>query len=303
MNFPTAIEYLTASFALAPEFQNLTMAIQGAMTVRNGPNKEKKMAGFHAFCQGLVLAYGGGLLTPLWMGRPTPMLGNDLCFSFCLIAYSLVNFIPLDIGYSVLNTFAARVLTVMGAQLFRNRGLITFVNIAYEAFKGNPSKYYPTPVFGPILNAAILGNMGSFFLNGFHSHLQNGMPWAFQNGLFIATTYHFTANDKGPIGEFMREMISTYVPIDMDPVLLVTLMGSIFMQIVGILQMPDFFGPTFNPFKILLNPIIFASSAPKKQKKKVTVVAPAVEMTSQTKKPAPKKKNQKKRATKKKKLQ
>lgn len=264
MDFSLAISFLTAQFAYAAEFQNIFMAIQGAMAVRNGPNKDGKMAWFHAFCQGVVISYAGGLLTPFWMGRPTPMLANDLCFGSCIIAYLLVNCIPFDLGYQVLSLFPLKALTIMGAQLFRNRGLVSFVNIAYNAFKENPSKYYPTPIFGPILNGIILGNMGSFFWNGFHGHLKNGMPFVVQNGLLVATSYHFVANDQGPIGEYLRGALG-YLPLgEMDPALFVSIMGSLFMQLTAILQMPEFLGPSFNPFTFLLTPLFASTKSPTK---------------------------------------
>lgn len=147
-----AIKFLSATFPFAPEFQHFWMSIQGAMAVRGGPNKDGKMNWFHAFAQGLVISYAGGLLTPFWMGRPSAMLANDLCFAFCLIAFVLVNYSPGDLGYKVLRLFPLKLLTVMGAQLFRAMGIISFVNIAYQTFKDSPTKYYPTPIFGPILN-------------------------------------------------------------------------------------------------------------------------------------------------------
>mmetsp|Transcript_2741 Transcript_2741/g.4013 ORF Transcript_2741/g.4013 Transcript_2741/m.4013 type:complete len:287 (-) Transcript_2741:3142-4002(-) len=260
MNLSHAIAFLTADFAHAAEFQNIFMAIQGAMAVRSGPNKDKKMSWFHAFAQGVVTAFAGGLLAPFWMGRGTPMLSNDLCMGSCIIAFLLVNCIPGDLGYKLLSLFPFKLLTVMGAQLFRARGIVAYVNIPYQAFKEIPSKYYPTPVFGPILNAMLLGNMGGFFWKGFHAHLQNGMPFAFQNGLFVASTYHFVANDKGPIGEAARDMISLLPLGDIDAVIFVTAMGSLFMQVNGILQMPDFIGPSFNPFNILSAPLKYFSS-------------------------------------------
>ena len=263
MNLSFATSYLLAKFANAGEFQNIFMAVQGAMNVRNGPNKDGKMKWFHAFAQGVVMAFAGGLMAPLWMGRPTPMLAKDLAFGSCIFAYILVNCTPLDIGYKILSLLPFKVLTVMGAQLFRNRGIVSFNDIAYNAFKDSPSKYYPTPVFGPILNACILGNMGGFFFKGFHGHLKNGMPWAFQNGIFVASTYHFVANDQGPIGEYMRNAIKA-LPVDMEPALLVSILGSLFMQVVGILQMPDFCGPSFNPFSICFAPFSAASQSESK---------------------------------------
>eukprot|EP00553_Chaetoceros_curvisetus_P007246 CAMPEP_0204616774 /NCGR_PEP_ID=MMETSP0717-20131115/3942_1 /ASSEMBLY_ACC=CAM_ASM_000666 /TAXON_ID=230516 /ORGANISM="Chaetoceros curvisetus" /LENGTH=288 /DNA_ID=CAMNT_0051630121 /DNA_START=32 /DNA_END=898 /DNA_ORIENTATION=- len=247
-----AISFLTADFEYSAEFQCLFMAIQGAMIIRNGPNKDQKMKWFHAFAQGLVTAYAGGLLAPLWMGRPSAILSNDLCVASCIIAFVLVNYIPG--GYNMLSLFPLKLLTVMGAQLFRARGIVSYVNIAYNAFKEAPSKYYPTPVFGPILNACILGNMGAFFWKGFHGHLQNGMPFPFQNGLLVASSYHFVANDEGPVGDFIRSMIVKLPLGDLDTILFVTVMGSLFMQTVGILQMPEFMGPSFNPFNMITAP-------------------------------------------------
>ena len=62
-------------------------------------------------------------------------------------------------------------------QLFRAMGLIKFCEIAFDAFKNNPSPYYPIPVFGPILLPTLLGNFGGFFSKGFNGHLEKGMPW------------------------------------------------------------------------------------------------------------------------------
>lgn len=301
MNLSMAVSFLTASFAYAPEFQNVFMAIQGAMIVRNGPNKDGKMKGFHAFLQGLVMAFAGGLLAPIWMGRPTPMLGNDLCFGSCIIAYILVNCIPNDLGYKVLSTFPLRVLTIMGAQLFRNRGVVSFTNIAYNAFKENPSKYYPTPVFGPILNGCILGNMGGFFWKGFHGHLKGGMPFIVQNGLLISASYHFVSNDQGPIGDFLRGVLGNLPLGDMDPALFVSIMGSLFMQVVAILQMPDFLGASFNPFDFLLAPFNTSEGTKQEIKPKSIKVAQEKEEVSDGAAERKKRRAQKRKAAKKKK--
>lgn len=250
------IKFLSAAFPFAPEFQHFWMSIQGAMAVRSGPNKDGKMNWFHAFAQGLVTAYAGGLLTPLWMGRPSSMLSNDLCFAFGCIAFVLVNYTPGDMGYKTLKLLPFKLVTVMGAQLHRFIGIITFVNIAYQTFKDAPSKYYPTPIFGPILNGAILGNMGFFFWKGFHGHLEGkGMPFPFQNGFFVSTIYHFVANDSGPIGEHVRGIILKLPFVESENLILyTTCFLSLFMQMNGILQMPEFLGPSFSPFNWIRGP-------------------------------------------------
>lgn len=283
-----AIKFLSAAFPFAPEFQNFFMSVQGAMAVRNMRESSKssemrKMNWFHAFAQGLVTSYAGGLFAPLWMGRPTPMLANDLCFGFCVIAFVLVNYTPMDMGYKLMKLLPFKMLTVMGAQLFRMMGIVTFVNIAYDAFKDNPSKYYATPVFGPILNGTILGNMGFFFWKGFHGHLDGtGMPFSFQNGFFVSTVYHFVSHDKGPIGEQLRTILLKLPFVEDDNIVIYTICFlSLFMQLNGILQMPEFLGPSFNPFNLVKMP-----SKPKRVTKKNIK---AVE-TAATKKQSKKKK-------------
>merc|ERR1711957_453905 len=139
--------------------------------------------------------------------------------------------------------------------------MMKFVNIAYQAFKDSPSEYYPTPIFGPILNGTILANMGAFFSKGFDGHVKDGLPFPFQNGLACASLYHFVAHDDGPIGVF----ITDYVRMFMQLIPRELIMGlsvkafviagvSLFMQINGVLQMPEFFGPTFSPFDLITYP-------------------------------------------------
>ena len=284
------IQFLTAAFPFAPEFQNFFMSVQGAMAVRNmresKSSEMRKMNWFHAFAQGLVTSYAGGLFAPMWMGRPTPMLSNDLCFGFCMIAFVLVNYTPFDMGYKLMKLLPFKMLTVMGAQLFRMMGIVTFVNIAYDAFKDSPSKYYPTPIFGPILNGTILGNMGFFFWKGFHGHLDSaGMPFPFQNGFFVSTVYHFVSHDKGPIGEYLRMILLKLPFVEADNIVIYTICFlSLFMQLNGILQMPEFVGPSFNPFHLVV------PNKPKRVVQKSTIKAAETATTVSTKKQSKKKK-------------
>lgn len=182
---PVIVSFLTASFDYAPEAQCFWMAFQGAMTVRNGPNKKNELGWFHAFLYSVLLSYGGALFGFFWMGKPTGMLTNDLNGFACIIAFVLVNYTPFDIGYKLGNSLPVVLVTTCCAQLFRSQGVVKFCGAAFEALKSNPSKYYPIPVFGPILNATLLGNMTGFFTKGFHEYLKNGMPWPFQNGAYI----------------------------------------------------------------------------------------------------------------------
>lgn len=271
------ISLLTGNFLYSAEFQAFFMALQGVMKVRNGTNKNGKLNWFHAFIQGVVLSYAGGLFTPFWMGRATSMLSNDLNMASCIITYFLVNCIPLNVGYTISSLFPIRLATVVGAQrklyiihthissfilripqlhsmrsnsVFRTMGIITFVNIAYQTFKDSPSSYYPTPVFGPILFGTILGNMGSFFALGFDGHLRNGMSLPIQNGLLVSSLYHFVVNDDGPIGVMLRNLLQPFT-MELGHKEFIICFVSLFMQGWAILQMPEFCGSSFNPFNIL----------------------------------------------------
>jgi TRIC channel len=151
----TVVAFLTGASAFSAENQSFWMAVQGAMAVRKGPNKDKRMNWFHAFVQSVLIGFSGGLFGFLWMGKPSAMLYNDLNMASCIIAFVLVNYTPFDIGFKVLDTLPFAMITVSFAQLFRATGLIKFVNVCYEEFKGIPSKYYPIPVFGPILYGTV----------------------------------------------------------------------------------------------------------------------------------------------------
>jgi len=244
--------FLAADFTFAAEFQSFLMALQGAMAVKNTSNKNGKMKWFHAFAEGVVIAYAGALFTPFWMGRVTPMLANEMNMAMCIISFLIVNFLPFSLGRKFGNFLPIRLLVISGAQLFRTMGIIKFVNIAHEAFKDSPPPFYPTtPIIGPILFATILSNMGAFFWKGFHGHLQNGMPFPFQNGLFCATLYHFVSNDiEGPVGNILRSAINAVpqLTLGLSNEAFTISFISAFMQVTGMLQIPELFGPSFNPF-------------------------------------------------------
>lgn len=92
--------------------------------------------------------------------------------------------------------------------------------------------------------------MGGFAMKGVEGHVKNGVPWPVQNGLFCATFFHFFVNDQtGPIGTFLRESVFTEsLRFGLDEKTFAAVFVSFFMQVMGILQMPQFYGPSFTPF-------------------------------------------------------
>ena len=173
------ISYLTANFRFSKELLSFCIALQGAVEVRAGINRHRKMHWCHAFLLTLVAGHGGATFAPLWMGKSISMLNNDFHVACCILSFLLVTHVPLCFRLS--RTFLITLVTVMFAQLYRAMAIIRYTSLANKEFAA--SEYYPIPVFAPIAYGTLLGNMGGFFAKSFHSHLEkHGMPWSFQNG-------------------------------------------------------------------------------------------------------------------------
>ena len=188
------VRFLTGKFPYCPEAIAFGMAIQGAMAVRKGPNKEGKLHWFHAFVLSALAAFAGGTFNFIWMGQPSGIITNDMFMAVAIIAFVVVNYTPGDIGFTILKTTPFSITIVSFAQLFRSLGTIKFLTACYEKLKDSPSAYYPMPVFGPILYGILLGNMGPLVLKGLEAHVGNGVPWPVQNGscynmTFITSSY------------------------------------------------------------------------------------------------------------------
>jgi len=260
MILSNVISYLTADFEYAQECQSFFNALQGCLIVRNGANKNGELHWFHAFMMGIFLSFSGGTFGTLWLAKPTSMLSNDVNIACCILAFILVNYTPFSIGYKLAKTFPVVLVTTCFAQLFRSSGLVKFCSVAFVEFKGNPSKYYNIPVFGPIIYATLLGNFGGFFNKGFTGHLNKGMPWPFQTGLACASFYHFFVHDEtGFIGTNLRHcfhlVFDDFLKISglnsLDRATLAFVFVSAFQQFMAIIQLPYFFGPTVSPFNAL----------------------------------------------------
>lgn len=187
--WPTVLSYFAGDTPYNYELRAFGIALQGAMAVRNGPNKDGKMHWFHAMALTSILGFGGGWMGFIWMGKPTSMIVNgDVNIAICLLAFVIANYTPFDIGYKLANTLPVKIVYTALAQLFRSLGMIGFITQAFNEVK--PSVYYPTPILGPVIYGCLLGNMGGFLVKGFDGHLKNGIPWPFQNGKTKLVDYH-----------------------------------------------------------------------------------------------------------------
>ncbi|KAL7578718.1 hypothetical protein ACA910_015956 [Epithemia clementina (nom. ined.)] len=289
------VNYLTGAFPYFPEFINFGMALEGAMVVKRGVNKDGRLHWFHAFFLSVVTSFGGGIFTKAWMGEPSGFLANDLCMACSVLAFVLVNLIPL--GFRILDFLPLNILTISASNLFRSTAIPVYVTFAFQIFKEKPSAYYSIPIVGPILYATLLGNMGAFFLKGFEKHIENGMPWPIQNGIFCASFYHFYVHDQdGPIGQMLRTYLPVAAMLGLSDATFAAAFVSLFMQITGILRMDQFLGPSFTPFASeILSPFMDLSTwtvgkgdtvyaAKKKDQESKKTVAEPAKMKEQSKK-------------------
>ncbi|KAL7462072.1 hypothetical protein ACHAXS_002476 [Conticribra weissflogii] len=257
------VSLVTMDFPYATETVCFFMAVQGSMTVRNGPNKNKSMHWFHALSKSITAGYSGALFTNMFMGRPTAMISNDIFFGACLLGFFVVNCLPADVGYLFFRSFVGELLHTVFSQVFRISGVVGFSDAAFRAFQETPSPYYPVPVFGPILFPALLGNMGGFFASGFDGYLEGGMPWLFQQAISASAFYHFYAHDgEGVVGVTLRSALKPAAVQIMtalggdekereDDVLFAKVAVGIFMLSMAVLRMNQLLGPKFSPFEIV----------------------------------------------------
>ena len=88
----------------------------------------------------------------------------------------------------------------------------------------------------------------------------------FQIGIFCGTFYHFYVHDTtGVIGTTLRNYLTPFSSSLLELLgwndasqsknneVFATVMVSLFMQIIAILQMPIFLGPSFSPFVVIYN--------------------------------------------------
>lgn len=141
--------------------------------------------------------------------------------------------------------------------IFRTGAVISIVILAHNTL--TPSKYYPIPLFGPILAGTLLGSMGAFlpFDKGLVAISKN-TPWAIQAAFLTAAIYHLMIHDtQGVIGVSLRLMLGTYSRSTI----------TIFIAIMQIahLELQLFLSPEVNMFTPLhkLGYLLFQVEGPK----------------------------------------
>jgi hypothetical protein len=152
----------------------------------------------------VICTFGGGLIAPLLLGKPSMVLNNDLIPFFCVIWWYCVFYLR---GNIWLNYPPVKTIWLFFVGLFRTTAVTNIVTTANATLTA--SAYYPIPVFGPIIAGTALGSVGMFlpFDKGLGA-IKNNSPWTMQAAFYTSCFFHFMINDtKGFIGRAMREVL------------------------------------------------------------------------------------------------
>lgn len=163
---------------------------------------KEKLYWLHSLVLVVLGAFGGGLMAPIFAGRPCIPVANDLVVPACIVTWYLVHHIPyLD---KLLTWTPIKFVWTAFIGLFRTHAITNNVTATLAVL--TPGAYYPCPLVGPILVGTMVGGFGAFlpFDKGM-APIKNGTPWPIQAAFLSATFYHLMINDtEGTLGIAMR---------------------------------------------------------------------------------------------------
>jgi len=196
---------------------------------------------FHSLVLYYFAAFGGGILVPMILGKPPVFLANDMVAFVGFVCWFLTQNCPGDVVNKLFTLGTAKIVLVVMHAIFLGNAVCDAVNAADAHFA--PSKYYPTAVVAPLVCGALAVSAAQFFpLDKGLATISGGMPWNIQGGLSCAMFYHFTINDGGAVGQFLRTYL---VGPALTPAMARWMVVAFY---IGISITHITYGNTFNPF-------------------------------------------------------
>eukprot|EP00639_Heterosigma_akashiwo_P002837 CAMPEP_0194567280 /NCGR_PEP_ID=MMETSP0292-20121207/5810_1 /TAXON_ID=39354 /ORGANISM="Heterosigma akashiwo, Strain CCMP2393" /LENGTH=389 /DNA_ID=CAMNT_0039417001 /DNA_START=389 /DNA_END=1558 /DNA_ORIENTATION=+ len=150
-------------------------------------------------------------------------------------------------------------------ELFRGNGCINTVKQANMLFKA--TKYYPTPITGPLVCGILGSNAGGFFppSRGLKA-IENGVSWNLQCAGIASALYHLLVHDSFVLGALLRGLLclgATPAPGTVQ-VLCV-------LMFVAVAELQSVLGPHFNPFAKVHHVLYKMSGVPKAEEQRARV--------------------------------
>lgn len=157
----------------------------------------------HSLALVVLTGFGGGIIVPLFIGKPSFIMTNDLIIPMCVLSWYSIHYLGL---YDVLNWKPIKVVWGLYLAIFRAHSAVDAVNLSLTVLK--PGPYYPVPLVGPVLCSTLIGCLGGFMpLDKGLLPISKSTSWVVQGAFMSAAFYHFMVKDTtGIIGVTMRNV-------------------------------------------------------------------------------------------------
>lgn len=186
----------------------------------------------------ILSGFGGGFLSPVFIGKPIMPAVNDAILPVCILAWYMTHYLNLQ---PFLTWKPVKVLWTVFLALFRTHSVCNAVRNAMTVLK--PGPYYPIPLMGPIICGTTVGSMGQFIpLDKGFTPISNGTPWPIQGAFLSAIFYHLVVYDQeGFLGKSLRAVIGNLTEEDARVVIATMQLIQLVSQVI--------IHPEFNIFK------------------------------------------------------
>jgi uncharacterized membrane protein YeiH len=134
--------------------------INGALAVYAANLGKPKQYWLHSLVLVICTAFGGGIITPILLGRPAGPLANEAIIPMAVLTWYIVHYLGSGFFYRFLNLTPVKLIWNWLMAVFRANSAVGMVTLACTVFK--PSVYYPTPLFGPLIAGTIVSCGGAF---------------------------------------------------------------------------------------------------------------------------------------------
>jgi len=210
------------------ELATVGNAINGTLGIYASLQGQPTLYWLHSLILTVMGSFGGGLIAPLFLGKPAAVFTNDLVVFACIVCWYFVHYLG---GSRLLNWKPIRMIWSIFVGLFRTSSVIGLVAMANSTLSA--SKYYPIPLFGPILSGTLVGSMSAFLpLDKGLAPIAKNTPWPIQAAFMTATFYHLMIHDtQGIFGVTLRSMLGTYTPATLTTIIAIVQIAHIELQL------------------------------------------------------------------------
>mmetsp|Transcript_61434 Transcript_61434/g.139071 ORF Transcript_61434/g.139071 Transcript_61434/m.139071 type:complete len:245 (+) Transcript_61434:296-1030(+) len=156
--------------------------------------KGKKFFWFSSIARVLMLCYGGSTMIPIMLGSPPAAFMNDAVISITLVSWWLCNCCPGDIFYSTYTSSKLlRGISGFFFEIARCNVCLIWLKKGHAVIPAG-GKYYPIPIWGPLLAGTFAGSFGGFVHNGLAA-VDSEVTWLVQSAAYVTAAYHFAVFD------------------------------------------------------------------------------------------------------------